>query len=145
MSAGEDTTGGGSEVDLQVGFVELIGLRITEVQPDRAVGSLQIGPDLFQPYGILHGGVLCSIVETLASIGAAAWYGEQGQVVGVSNSTDFIRATRSGTLTGVATPIHRGRTSQLWLVEIREADDRLVARGQVRIANLEGPAPAPSG
>ena len=62
------------------------------------VGSLEIRPELLQPYGILHGGVLCTMVETVGSVGAALWYGDRGNVVGVSNSTDFIRASRTGTL-----------------------------------------------
>jgi 1,4-dihydroxy-2-naphthoyl-CoA hydrolase len=119
------------------GFVELIGLQIHEGGPDRVVGSLEIRPPLLQPYGILHGGVLCAIVETVGSVGAALWYGDRGNVVGVSNSTDFIRATRSGTLHVVGTPIHRGRTSQLWVMEITDAEQRLVARGQLRVANVE--------
>lgn len=121
---------------VHTGFVELIGLRITDAGPDRVVGSLDIRPDLLQPYGILHGGVLCTIVETVGSVGAALWYGDRGNVVGVSNSTDFLRATRTGTLDVVGTPIHRGRTSQLWLMEITDAEHRLIARGQLRIANV---------
>jgi 1,4-dihydroxy-2-naphthoyl-CoA hydrolase len=118
------------------GFVELIGLEFTEAGPDRVVGSLEIRPELLQPYGILHGGVLCTIVETVGSVGAALWYGDRGNVVGVSNSTDFLRATRTGTLDVVGTPIHRGRTSQLWVMEITDASGRLIARGQLRVANV---------
>jgi 1,4-dihydroxy-2-naphthoyl-CoA hydrolase len=118
------------------GFVDLIGLRILEAGPDRVVGSLEIQPKLLQPYGILHGGVLCAIVETIGSVGAAMWFGDRGNVVGVSNSTDFLRATRSGTLDAVGVPIHRGRTSQLWVMEITDAAQRLIARGQLRVANI---------
>jgi 1,4-dihydroxy-2-naphthoyl-CoA hydrolase len=119
------------------GFTSLIGLALEETGPDRVTGSVPITADLLQPYGILHGGVLCSIVETLASFGGAIWYGDRGHVVGVSNSTDFLRATRTGTVHAVATPIHRGRSSQLWLVEITDDEGRAVARGQVRLANLD--------
>ena len=94
-------------------------------------------PDLFQPAGLVHGGIYCTIVETAASIGAAVWLGERGQVVGVANHTDFIRAVREGELKAVATPIHRGRSQQLWLVEIHDEQQRLVARGEVRLQNLE--------
>jgi 1,4-dihydroxy-2-naphthoyl-CoA hydrolase len=133
---------------LHSGFVDLVGLRIVEAGPDRVVGSLEIAPQLLQPYGILHGGVLCTMVETIGSVGAALWYGDRGNVVGVSNSTDFLRATRTGTLDVVGTPIHRGRTSQLWLMEITDASGRLIARGQLRVANiadadtLAAPSPA---
>lgn len=120
------------------GFNDLVGLRYDEVGPDRVELSLDVRTDLLQPYGIVHGGVWCSLVETAASVAAATWYGERGRVVGVSNHTDFIRAIGEGTVRAVASPIHRGRTQQLWLVEITGPDDRLVARGQVRIQNLPG-------
>ena len=118
------------------GFVELLGLRFDEVTPDRVVLSWDVTPALHQPYGIVHGGVYASAVETAASIAAAAWLGERGQVVGVNNSTDFLRAVREGTLLAVAEPVHRGRLQQLWLVEIRDESERLVARGQVRLQNI---------
>ena len=97
---------------------------------------MDLRPDHHQPYGIVHGGVHSSIVETVASIGAAHWFGDRGQVVGVSNQTDFLRAVREGRLSALGTPLHRGRLQQLWLVEIRDADERLVARGQVRLQNI---------
>jgi 1,4-dihydroxy-2-naphthoyl-CoA hydrolase len=118
------------------GFVELLGLRFDEVTPDRVVISWDVTPALHQPYGIVHGGVYASVVETAASIAAAAWLGERGHVVGVNNSTDFLRAVREGSLRAVAEPVHRGRLQQLWLVEIRDESERLVARGQVRLQNI---------
>ncbi len=118
------------------GFVELLGLRFDDVTPDRVVISWDVTPALLQPYGILHGGVHASVIETAASVAGATWLGERGQVVGVSNATDFLRAVREGTLRAVAEPVHRGRLQQLWLVEIRDEGERLVARGQVRLQNL---------
>jgi 1,4-dihydroxy-2-naphthoyl-CoA hydrolase len=118
------------------GFVELLGLRFDEVTPDRVAISWDVTPALHQPYGIVHGGVYASVVETAASIAGAAWLGERGQVVGVNNSTDFLRAVRAGTLHAVAEPVHRGRLQQLWLVQIRDETERLVARGQVRLQNI---------
>ncbi|SBT40230.1 uncharacterized domain 1-containing protein [Micromonospora narathiwatensis] len=122
--------------DLTGGFVALLGLKFDEVSGDRVVIRWRVRPELHQPYGIQHGGVYCSVVETAASIGGAVWLGDQGQVVGVSNQTDFLRAVRDGELTAVGTPIHRGRSQQLWTVEITDDDGRLVARGQVRLQNL---------
>ena len=119
------------------GFNEAIGMEFEAVGPDEVVIRLSIGPHLHQPYGIVHGGVWCSVVETAASIGASFWFGDRGNVVGVSNHTDFVRAVREGEVVARATPIHRGRTAQLWLVEIHDDADRLIARGQVRLQNLE--------
>ncbi len=93
-------------------------------------------PKLHQPYGIVHGGVHCSVVETLASIGAAFWIGEKGKVVGVNNNTDFYRAVSEGTLTSTAVPLHRGRSQQVWVVETHTEDGKLASRGQVRLQNL---------
>ncbi len=63
---------------------------------DRVVATWEAAPKHHQPYGIVHGGVHCSVVETLASFGAATWLGDRGQVVGVNNNTDFYRAVREG-------------------------------------------------
>ena len=118
------------------GFVKLLGLVFTAVSADEVRAEWTLRPELMQPYGITHGGVHCSVVETLASTAAAVWLGERGQVVGVSNTTDFLRASREGTLTAVATPVHRGRLQQLWEVRVTDADERLVAKGQVRLQNI---------
>lgn len=120
-------------------FGETLGESIVSATPDEVVLRLPIGPHLHQPYGIVHGGVWCSVVETAASMGAGMWLRTRGEanVVGVSNHTDFLRAVRDGEVTATATPIHRGRLQQLWLVEIRDETGRLCARGQVRLQNLE--------
>jgi uncharacterized protein (TIGR00369 family) len=119
-------------------YIDWLGLELLETSGDRVVATVDLRPDHHQPYGIVHGGVHSSIVETVASVGAAEWYGERGQVVGVNNATDFLRAVRTGRLTATGTPVHRGRMQQLWLVEIRDADEKLVARGQVRLQNVPG-------
>jgi uncharacterized protein (TIGR00369 family) len=117
------------------GFDDTIGLQIVSSTKDSTIARLEITPDHHQPYGILHGGVLCAIVETVGSISGAAWYG--GAVVGVNNNTSFLRAVRSGTVTATSTPIHRGRTSQLWEIDVTDDAGRLVAKGQLRLANLD--------
>ena len=120
-------------------FVGHTGIELTEASADRAAGRLLINENHHQPYGVVHGGVYCTIIETLASTGAALWAMENGMAgaVGLSNTTDFIKATRDGVLIAEATPIHRGRTQQLWQVTVmREQDGKLAARGQVRLQNL---------
>lgn len=123
--------------DTLPGLDSTLGFRCTEATGDRVVISWTVESLHHQPYGITHGGVYCAAVESAASIGAATWYGERGKVVGVSNHTNFLRAVTDGTLTAVATPIHRGRSQQLWQVEVTDEQDRLVARGEVRLQNLE--------
>ena len=118
------------------GFDKHLGLEIVSASEDEVVGRFEVRPELLQPYGLLHGGVLCSVVETLGSVAGSVWYGDRGSVVGTSNHTNFLRAVREGVLTGTATPIHRGRTQQLWTVDVRDEQGRLVAKGELRVANL---------
>lgn len=120
-------------------FQELLGLELVEADADHVVYRCPVRPLMHQPYGIVHGGVYCAIVETAASVAGAVWFGDRGHVVGVHNATNFVRATREGVLTATATPIQRGRTQQLWQVEIVDERDRLVAHGQVRLANVSDP------
>ena len=124
--------------DLGKGFDSELGLRYLDLTPDGGRAELEISDKLLQPWGIVHGGVYCSIVESLASVSAAVWLAENGGgvVVGVNNNTDFLRAIKKGTVTAVSTPIHRGRRQQLWSISVTDDSDRLVARGQVRLQNL---------
>ena len=121
---------------LNQGFCEAIGLEYLEVTGDRVCARWEVGPHLFQPAGIVNGGVHCTVIETLSSIGGSVWLGDRGHVVGVNNNTDFLRAIGGGTVYALSTPIHRGRRQQLWLTTITDDDDRVVARGQVRLQNL---------
>nr|WP_165588660.1 PaaI family thioesterase [Mycolicibacterium komanii]CRL71591.1 phenylacetic acid degradation-like protein [Mycolicibacterium komanii] len=124
--------------DLGKGFDNELGLTYLDLGPDGGRAQLTITDKLLQPYGIVHGGVYCSIVESLASVSAAVWLADHGggNVVGVNNNTDFLRAISSGTVTAVSTPIHRGRRQQLWQITITDENDKLVARGQVRLQNM---------
>jgi uncharacterized protein (TIGR00369 family) len=124
-------------------FAAFMGLQIDEASGDRVVLRWQVRPEQWQTYGILHGGVHCAVVETAASLGAALWMGRRGQVVGVSNQTNFLRAVREGVLTATAVPVDRGQYQQLWDVEITDEQDRLVAIGHVRLQNIEREATPP--
>ena len=119
-------------------FDDEIGLRYRRLGPDGAHAELELTPKLWQPTGIVHGGVYCTIVESVASVSAFTWLAEHGggAVVGVNNNTDFLRAVATGTVQATSAPIHRGRRQQLWLVEITDDAGRALARGQVRLQNL---------
>lgn len=125
------------EIKLGGPFTEYLGVQLQEVTGDRVVATWTAGEHLHQPYGIVHGGAHCGVVETLASIAAGVWLGDRGTVVGVNNSTDFYRAVSEGAMTSTALPVHRGRSQQVWVVETVDAEGRLVSRGQVRLQNLE--------
>lgn len=120
------------------GFDSELGLTYHEITPDGARAQLEIHDRLLQPWGIAHGGVYCAIIESLSSVAGQMWLAENGggTVVGVNNNTDFLRSVSAGTVYAASTPIHRGRSTQLWLTTIADDGGRLLARGQVRLQNL---------
>jgi uncharacterized protein (TIGR00369 family) len=120
----------------------LLEIEFEERGPSRVVGSIAADERHHQPWGLVHGGLYTTAIESFATTGAYEAVKDRGQTaVGVTNVTDFLRPHRSGRLAVVATPIQQGRTQQLWQVEIRRPeDDKLVARGQVRLQNIEAGA-----
>ncbi|SDF13451.1 uncharacterized domain 1-containing protein [Blastococcus fimeti] len=122
-------------------FVAAMGFRTGEASGTRVTGTAELGPDQHTPWGVVHGGVYCAIVETAASIGASRAVQEHGQfAVGVNNSTDFIRSMTAGRIDVVAEPVQQGRTQQLWQVTLTRAEDgKLVAQGRVRLQNIPLP------
>jgi uncharacterized protein (TIGR00369 family) len=134
------------DVDLTVAgpFVAAINFDITEATGTRVTGSVDLGPDQHTPWGVVHGGVYCSVVESAASIGASTAVQPHGQfAVGVNNNTDFLRSMTAGRVEVLAEPIQQGRTQQLWQVLLTREDGKLVARGQVRLQNVPLPSAAP--
>lgn len=132
--------GGAGEDRLPDHWGDNLGLEFLEIGPDRVEACLEAGPQHQQPYGILHGGAWCTIVEAVASYGAAHVSRARGQrgVVGVSNYTDFLRSHSAGRLEIVGEVLHAGHRQQVWEVRIRRASDGvLVARGQVRFQCLD--------
>ena len=124
---------------LPEGWVRAMGVEITHATADEVRAEWTVAEQHLQAYGIVHGGVHCGVIETLASVGAALWalQHERG-VVGLENHTSFLRAVRAGTrLRAVATPLQRGRRTQVWQAEIRDEEERLVASGRVRLLCLE--------
>ena len=122
-------------------FVATSGFEVTEIGGTRVAGHVDLGPDQHTPWGVVHGGVFCTVIESAASIGASAAVLERGQfAVGVDNSTAFVRPMTTGRVDVVAEPIQQGRTLQLWQVVLTRSDDgKLVARGQVRLQNVPLP------
>ena len=123
------------------GWVRAMGLRFVRATADEVVAEWTIGPEHRQAYGIVHGGVHCGVIETLVSVGAALFAQRNGQsVVGLDNHTSFVRAVREGTLRATATPITRGRRTQLWEGVVVGADGKTVATGRVRLLCLDADA-----
>jgi 1,4-dihydroxy-2-naphthoyl-CoA hydrolase len=119
-------------------FVASAGLIITRKGGQEVLGHLDADGSHHTPWGMVHGGVYATAVESACSIGASAAVVDQGRfAVGLSNHTDFLRAHRKGRLDVRAFPIHQGRTGQLWQCDITREDGKLVAQGRVRLQNVE--------
>jgi uncharacterized protein (TIGR00369 family) len=124
-------------------FVAGAGLVLDDISGARVSGHIDLGPSHHTPWGIVHGGVYSTAVESAASIGATAAVQDRGMVaVGLTNTTHFLRSLTSGTVTVEAVPLSQGRTQQLWRVDIVDGDGRLVAHGEVRLQNVHGAKPA---
>lgn len=122
-------------------FLAAAGLQLDEVSGTRVTGHLDLGPEHHTPWGVVHGGIYTTAVESAASIGASLAVAENGQfAVGVNNSTDFLRAATGGRAEVVAQPLQQGRVQQLWLVTVTDDQGRTLARGQVRLQNVKQPA-----
>jgi 1,4-dihydroxy-2-naphthoyl-CoA hydrolase len=121
-------------------FVQGAGLVVDQFSGDEVRGHIDAGPDHHTPWGMVHGGVYATAIETACSIGASAFADPSGQfAVGLSNHTDFLRAHGEGRLDVVARPVHQGRTGQLWACDITREDGKLVAQGRVRLQNVRRP------
>ncbi len=120
-------------------LMALLDIQFDEVEPTRVSGSVAADERHHQPWGLVHGGLYTTVIETFATTGAYEAVKDQGlQAVGVSNLTDFVRPHQTGRLQVLANAIHQGRSQQLWQVEIRRPqDDKLIARGQVRLQNIK--------
>lgn len=129
-------------IDPHESFDALVGLELLESEAEGTMrGRVRIRDDLRQPTGLLHGGVIVAVAESLASWGT--WRGVPGPVtavMGMSNDTNFLRPLLDGHLNSLATALHRGRTRWLWQVEARDDDGRLCAVTMVNIAFRTAPA-----
>jgi len=109
------TTGGGGALG------ERMGIELSEASAERVVGTMPVMGNT-QPYGLLHGGASCVLAETLGSVGAVL-HGQSVDrpfAVGVDINATHHRSARSGVVTGVATPVHRGRTMATYEIVITD-------------------------
>jgi len=125
------------------GYNRTMGLSFVRATLDEFEAELEVSDQHLQPYGLVHGGVLAGMIETLCSVAAALnVMGEGKSTVGLENSTTFLKAVRSGTLRCTARPLVRGRRSHVWEGQVYDDRERLVASGRVRLLVLEPGATA---
>jgi 1,4-dihydroxy-2-naphthoyl-CoA hydrolase len=120
-------------------FDERVGIQLQEVGPDRVTAVVDLEPDLHHhPWAGVHGGLYCTLVETLSTVGAALASVPSGKApAGIENHTSFVRTVSSGRVLAEALPLQRGSRLHLWEVRIRDEEGRLLARGTCRLALLD--------
>jgi 1,4-dihydroxy-2-naphthoyl-CoA hydrolase len=107
-----------------------MGVEVTEASAERVVGTMPVEGNT-QPYGLLHGGASAVLAETLGSIGAMLHAGPSKLALGVDLNVTHHRGVRSGHVTGVATPAHRGRTSATYDIVITDGHDKRVCTARL--------------
>lgn len=116
------------------GFAKLLGLHISHCDSERVCGELLVQPQHLQVAGVVNGGVYASIGETIGSIAAIAASGQPA--AGMSNNTDFLGAVRSGIIEAEARPVHTGKRTHLWRIEMRHGG-KLVATTNLKLMLLD--------
>ncbi|MDG9706419.1 PaaI family thioesterase [Streptomyces sp. DH37] len=121
---------------------ERMGLVITHAAPEKVVGTLPVEGNT-QPYGLLHGGASAVLAETLGSVGAMLHGGPTKIAVGVDLSCTHHRGLSSGTVTGTATPLHRGRSTATYEIAVTDEQDRRVCSARLTCLLRDAPSDAP--
>jgi len=119
------------------GVAELLDIEIEEMSPERVTAAMPVTPNHHQPFGVLHGGVSVVLAESAASVGGHLAAPSGHTAVGIEVNANHVRAVRDGQLTATATPLHTGRSTQVWEVKIRDEDDQLVCASRCTLAVVE--------
>ena len=114
-----------------------LGIEIVDFNPDRLVATMPVEGNQ-QPFGLLHGGATCALMETIGSWAAALDAGPERKAVGIELNASYIRSATSGVVTAVCTPVRRGRTLATFLIDVRDDQDRPTASGRLTCMILPG-------
>jgi uncharacterized protein (TIGR00369 family) len=115
-------------------LMKTLGIHILEASPQKVVAEMEVTPRLHQPFGYLHGGASVALAETVASIGAYLAAPEGYTSFGLEINANHLRSMQSGKVTASATPLHTGRTTAVWSIEIRDEQGRLVCISRCTLA-----------
>ncbi len=116
-------------------MAEHLGIEFTEVGEDFIKGRMPVDNRTLQPYGLLHGGASVALAETLGSVGAAFVVDRRlYNAVGLEINANHVRGVREGFVTGIARPIHTGKSTQVWEIRITDERDKLVCISRLTVA-----------
>ena len=119
----------------QNNMIGLLEITMLEATVDRVVATMPVQAKVHQPFGLLHGGASVALAETVASLGAYLNVMDSGMgAVGLEINANHLRAKRDGIVTATATPIHKGRSTHVWQVEIKDGDGKMVCVSRCTLA-----------
>ncbi|MEG2879149.1 MAG: hotdog fold thioesterase [Comamonas sp.] len=116
--------------------VSHLGIEITEIGDDFIVGRVPVDARTVQPFGLLHGGVSVVLAETLGSLGAFYASPEGHSAVGLDINANHLRAARSGWVTATAKPVHIGRTTHVWQIDMVNDEGQPTCTSRITMAIL---------
>ena len=116
-------------------IIEALGIKITDFGPEYFCGKMPVDHRTVQPYGLLHGGASAVLAESLGSIAGGMQVNRDTQtVVGVEINCNHLRSARDGWVYGKATPLKIGRKIQVWNIEIKNDDGKMVAFSRLTLS-----------
>ncbi len=122
-------------MDIQGTLVEVLGIEIKEMTPERVVATMPVNKTVHQPFGLLHGGASVVLAETVASMGTWSAIDQENEMaVGLEINANHVRPKRDGLVTAVATPLHKGRTTMVWDIKITDEEDKLICVSRCTVA-----------
>ena len=115
-----------------------LGIEIIEATPEKVVATMPIEARVHQPFGLLHGGASVALAETVASVGGVvSVMGEGKTAVGQEINANHLRGKRDGVVTATATPIHKGKRSHVWHIEIKDEEDKMICISRCTLAIID--------
>ena len=119
-------------------MVEHLGIKFTHIDTEEIRATMPVDKRTIQPYGILHGGASVALAETLGSVAAHSCIdATKYQSVGLEINANHIRSVKSGNVTGIARPVHMGRSTHVWAIDISNEEGKLVCTSRLTMAIIE--------
>ena len=123
-----------SELPIENTIHETLGIRVIDASAERVVLEMDVGPQVHQPFGLLHGGASAVIAESAASMGAFLNCKEGEFSVGTDLNVSHLRPKRDGKVVATATPVRRGRTLHVWSIDVVDEDGKMIAIARCTVA-----------
>ena len=126
------------EINIQKTLMNTLGIEVTELSEGRIVATMPVDERTHQPFGLLHGGASVALAETVASMGGFALVDPTEEaVVGLEINANHLKGKRSGIVTAEGTILHRGKTTMVWDIKIRDEEEQLVCISRCTLAIIK--------